>query len=63
MTTVEARKWARERWGKKAYVKIATHGPNRYVVGVRGDPGVMLGYGPDWEAAFRCAGADIPKES
>jgi hypothetical protein len=60
MTLVEARKWAKARWGVKAYVEKAKQGPNRYCVGVRGDPGVMLGYGPTWEAAFVCAGAPLP---
>ena len=61
MTTIEARTWAKKRWGKRAYVEIAKHGPNRFCVGVRGEPGVMLGYGPSWETAFECAGANVPK--
>ena len=60
MTTGEARKWAKARWGGRAYVVKAKHGPNRFCVGVRGAPGVMLGYGPTWESAFVCAGAPLP---
>jgi len=55
MTKPEARREAKKRWGRLAYVTIAKHGPNRYVVGLRGSPGLMIGFGPSWEAAFEDA--------
>jgi len=52
MNKLEARREAKRRWGTTAYVTIAKHGPNRYVVGLRGSPGLIIGFGPSWEAAF-----------
>lgn len=64
MTTIEARKHAKRQWGPSAYVKMAKHGPNRYCVGVSGNPGTLYGFGPTWEAAFEYAARELrPKKA